>query len=63
MFTWEDTNELDAAVMDGRDRSAGAVTGVTSIKNPILLARAVMRDGRHVFLSGAGAEELSLIHI
>ena len=59
VFTWEGTNELDAAVMDGRDRSAGAVTGVTSIKNPILLARAVMRDGRHVFLSGAGAEEFA----
>ncbi|GAA4044017.1 isoaspartyl peptidase/L-asparaginase [Parerythrobacter jejuensis] len=59
VFTWEGENELDAAIMDGRDRSAGAVTGVKSIKNPILLAREVMKDGRHVFLSGAGAEEFA----
>jgi len=59
VYTWEGANELDAAVMDGRDRSAGAVTGVTATKNPILLARAVMRDGRHVFLSGPGAEEFA----
>ncbi|NVD45115.1 isoaspartyl peptidase/L-asparaginase family protein [Qipengyuania atrilutea] len=56
VFTWDETNELDAAIMDGRTREAGAITGVTAIKNPILLARAVMADGRHVFLSGAGAE-------
>lgn len=62
VFTWEGRNELDAAVMDGRDRSAGAVTGVTSIRHPIRLARAVMADGRHVFLSGAGAEEFALDH-
>ncbi|UVI39351.1 isoaspartyl peptidase/L-asparaginase family protein [Qipengyuania spongiae] len=62
VFTWEGRNELDAAVMDGRDRSAGAVTGVTSIRHPIRLARAVMADGRHVFLSGAGAEEFARDH-
>jgi len=59
VFTWEGENELDAAIMDGRDRSAGAVTGVKTIKNPILLADAVRHDGRHVFLSGAGAEEFA----
>ncbi|WP_284126551.1 isoaspartyl peptidase/L-asparaginase family protein [Parerythrobacter aestuarii] len=59
VFTWEGANELDAALMDGRDRSAGAVTGVKTVKNPILLAREVMKDGRHVFLSGAGAEEFA----
>ena len=48
--------------MDGRDRSAGAVTGVNSVKNPIRLAREVMADGRHVFLSGAGAEEFARDH-
>lgn len=62
VFTWDGRNELDAAVMDGRDRSAGAVTGVTSVKNPIRLAREVMADGRHVFLSGAGAEEFARDH-
>ncbi|MEL6877457.1 MAG: isoaspartyl peptidase/L-asparaginase [Pseudomonadota bacterium] len=59
VFTWEGENELDASIMDGRDRSAGAVTGVKAIKNPILLADEVRRDGRHVFLSGAGAEEFA----
>lgn len=59
VFTWEGANELDAAVMDGRDRSAGAVTGITSVRHPILLADAVRVDGRHVFLSGAGAEEFA----
>ena len=62
VFTWDGRNELDAAVMDGRDRSAGAVTGVTSVKNPIRLAREVMADGRHVFLSGAGAEQFARDH-
>lgn len=62
VFTWEGDNELDAAVMDGRNRSAGAVTGVKSVRHPILLADAVMKDGRHVFLSGAGAEEFAAEH-
>ena len=59
VYTWDGRNEMDAAVMDGRDRSAGAVTGVTTVRNPILLAREVMKDGRHVFLSGAGAEQFA----
>lgn len=56
VFTWEGTNELDASIMDGRDRSAGAVTGVTTVKNPILLADTVRTDSPHVFLMGEGAE-------
>ncbi|MEM9502038.1 MAG: isoaspartyl peptidase/L-asparaginase [Pseudomonadota bacterium] len=59
VFTWEGKNELDASIMDGRDRSAGAVTGVTSIKNPILLADKVRTDSPHVFLMGEGAEEFA----
>ncbi|MGB3754610.1 MAG: isoaspartyl peptidase/L-asparaginase [Parerythrobacter sp.] len=59
VFTWDGENELDAAIMDGRDRSAGAVTGVKSVRNPILLAESVRSDGRHVFLSGEGAEEFA----
>ncbi|TMM45834.1 isoaspartyl peptidase/L-asparaginase family protein [Qipengyuania marisflavi] len=62
VFTWDERNEMDAAIMNGTDRSAGAVTGVTSVKNPVLLARKVMDDGRHVFLSGAGAEEFAADH-
>lgn len=48
--------ELDAAIMDGRDRSAGAVAGVTRARNPIRLARAVMTRSEHVLLIGAGAD-------
>ena len=59
VFTYNGVNELDAAVMDGRDRSAGAVTGVTHVRNPIRLARAVMEDSPHVFLGREGAEEFA----
>ena len=59
VFTWEGRNELDASIMDGRDRSAGAVTGVTTIKNPILLADKVRTASPHVFLMGEGAEQFA----
>ncbi|AKM08724.1 isoaspartyl peptidase/L-asparaginase family protein [Pelagerythrobacter marensis] len=59
VFTWEGANEMDASIMDGRTRAAGAVAGVTTVRHPIHLARAVMDDGRHVFLSGAGAEQFA----
>ncbi len=59
VFTWEGANEMDASIMDGKTREAGAITGVSTIRNPILLADAVMKDGRHVFLSGSGAEEFA----
>ena len=59
VFTYNGVNELDAAIMDGRDRSAGAVTGVTHVRNPVRLARAVMEDSPHVFLSREGAEEFA----
>lgn len=59
VFTYNGTNELDASIMDGRNRAAGAVTGVTHVKNPVRLARKVMEDSPHVFLSGAGAEEFA----
>jgi beta-aspartyl-peptidase (threonine type) len=59
VFTHEGTNELDAAIMNGSDRSAGAVAGVTRTKNPISLARAVMERSPHVFLSHEGADQFS----
>ena len=59
VFTYEGTNELDAAIMDGRDRKAGAVTGVTRTKNPIGLARAVMEKSPHVMLSREGADQFA----
>lgn len=51
--------ELDAAIMNGRDLSAGAVAGVRNIKNPILLARKVMDQSEHVFLISRGAMEFA----
>ncbi len=59
VFTYQGTIEMDAAIMDGNSRAAGAVTGVTATKNPISLARAVMEDSPHVFLSREGADEFS----
>lgn len=56
VFTHEGKNELDASVMDGKTLKAGAVAGVTTVKNPITLARAVMERSEHVMLSGKGAE-------
>lgn len=59
VFTWEGKNELDAAIMDGRTRAAGAVAGVTATRHPISLARAVMEKSDHVVLAGAGADAFS----
>lgn len=59
VFTWEGVNELDASIMDGRDRSAGAVAGVKTVKHPILLADVVRTQSEHVMLMGKGAEEFA----
>ena len=59
VFTYDGKNELDASIMDGRTRAAGAVAGVTATKNPISLARAVMEKSPHVLLSGDGADQFS----
>ncbi len=56
VFTHEGKNELDASIMRGRDRAAGAVAGVTIIRNPISAARAVMEKSAHVLMVGKGAE-------
>ncbi|MBS0242546.1 MAG: isoaspartyl peptidase/L-asparaginase [Proteobacteria bacterium] len=56
VFTSEGKNELDAAIMDGATRKAGAVAGVTRLKNPIRAANAVMTLSPHVMLVGPGAE-------
>ncbi|MFK2872798.1 isoaspartyl peptidase/L-asparaginase family protein [Dyella lipolytica] len=56
VFTHDGKNELDAAIMDGDTLRAGAVAGVHRVKNPILLARAVMEHSPHVMLVGDGAE-------
>lgn len=59
VFTLDGRNELDAAIMDGKTLRAGAVCGVTRIKNPVELARAVMDKSEYVMLVGAGAEEFA----
>lgn len=59
VFTAEGKNELDASIMYGKDKSAGAIAGVHTIKNPIKAAIAVMQKSEHVMLSGVGAEQFA----
>lgn len=59
VFTHDGRNELDAAIMDGKTLMAGSVAGVTTIKNPISAARAVMEKSEHVMMVGAGAEQFA----
>lgn len=56
VFTHDGRNELDASIMEGKNKMAGAVAGVTIVKNPISAARAVMEKSQHVMLTGRGAE-------
>jgi beta-aspartyl-peptidase (threonine type) len=62
VYTSAGTHEMDAAVMDGRSRAAGAVAGVAGPRNPVLAARAVMEQSEHVLLIGAGAEAFCRDH-
>ncbi|NSL90376.1 isoaspartyl peptidase/L-asparaginase [Chitinophaga sp. Mgbs1] len=59
VFTHDGRNELDAAIMDGKTRAAGAVAGVTTVRNPIRAARAVMEKSEHVMMTGAGADRFA----
>ncbi|MBU6340266.1 MAG: isoaspartyl peptidase/L-asparaginase [Bacteroidetes bacterium] len=59
VFNHEGKNELDASIMDGSTQKAGAVGSVSVVKNPILLARAVMEHSPHVLLTGRGAEQFA----
>jgi len=59
-LTYDGIAELDAAIMDGATRAAGAVAAVHATRNPVALARAVMTDSPHVFLAGAGADRFAI---
>ena len=61
VFTHDERNELDASIMEGSNLKAGAVAGVTHIKNPIRAARAVMEKAAHVLLAREGAEQFALL--
>jgi beta-aspartyl-peptidase (threonine type) len=60
VFTKKGVQEMDAAIMDGFDLAAGAVSGVRNVRNPIELAAEVMRNSNHVFLSGKGANDFAI---
>ena len=59
VFTHDGRNELDAAIMNGKTKAAGAVVGVTIVRNPITAARAVMEKSEHVMLVGPGADKFA----
>jgi L-asparaginase / beta-aspartyl-peptidase len=60
VFTKKGVQEMDAAIMDGKDLEAGAVAGVRNVRHPIELAVAIMRKSNHVFLCGEGANDFAL---
>lgn len=59
VFNAEGRHELDASIMDGRTMACGAVAGVSTVRNPISLARLVMTETPHVLLAGPGAERFA----
>lgn len=60
VFTKKGVQEMDAAIMNGMDLSAGAVAGIRNVRNPIELAAEVMLNSNHVFLSGKGANDFAI---
>ena len=62
VFTKTGGHEMDAAIMDGKTLGAGAVAGVGSVKNPVLLAKLIMEKSEHVMLSGDGALQFAKQH-
>lgn len=60
VFTKKGLHEMDAAIMNGKDLSAGALAGVAHVRNPIVLAEAIMNKSNHVFLSGDGALDFAI---
>ncbi|WP_462221276.1 isoaspartyl peptidase/L-asparaginase family protein [Ferruginibacter sp.] len=60
VFTKKGVQEMDAAIMNGKDLAAGAVAAVRNVRNPIELAAEVMLNSNHVFLSGKGANDFAI---
>jgi beta-aspartyl-peptidase (threonine type) len=60
VFTKKGLQEMDAAIMDGKNLEAGAVAGVRNVRNPIELATEVLINSNHVFLSGKGANDFAI---
>jgi beta-aspartyl-peptidase (threonine type) len=60
VFTKKGVQEMDAAIMDGKDLAAGSVAGIRNVRNPIELATEVMLNSNHVFLSGKGANDFAI---
>jgi beta-aspartyl-peptidase (threonine type) len=60
VFTKKGLQEMDAAIMNGKDLAAGSVAGIRNIRNPIELAAEVMLNSNHVFLSGKGANDFAI---
>lgn len=62
VFTADETHELDASLMDGRNRAAGAVCAVKTIRNPILVCKGILNEGIRVLLAREGAEQWARLH-
>src|SRR5690554_892558 len=62
VFTADETHEMDASIMEGKNLNAGAVSLISGIKNPISLARDVMEKSEHVFLAGEGAMKFATMN-
>lgn len=62
VFTHQGTHQMDASIMEGKDLTAGAVSGISRIKNPIQLARAIKEKSGHVYLSGEEAETFAALN-
>jgi beta-aspartyl-peptidase (threonine type) len=60
VFTKKGVQEMDAAIMEGKNKEAGAIAGVRNVRNPVELAAEVMHNSNHVFLSGKGANDFAI---
>jgi beta-aspartyl-peptidase (threonine type) len=59
VFTHDAEHEMDASIMEGKERKAGAVAGIQGVRNPISLSKEILLNCEHVFLIGRGAEEFA----